>query len=256
VLLTHNRPIVRPVDDSIVRLGPDGVEVLRRARGFAPLPLELHVEAPNVPTILAAGGHLKNTVALALGRVRETHHDETQSVRSTHPTQVVMSAHVGDLDTVLSVDVFRRAVDDLLEFFQASPEVVVCDLHPDYASTRHAEAMAACWNVPLLRVQHHHTHVAACMAEYGLQGRCSGSPGTAPAMAPTGRSGRRGVAVRRRQVPSGRASPHIRAGGGDRAVHEPRRSALGILFEILGPRAAEEAVHGSTRTSLTRWSPC
>ena len=64
VLLTHNRPIVRPVDDSIVRLGPDGIQVLRRARGFAPLPLELHVEAQNVPTILAVGGHLKNTVAL------------------------------------------------------------------------------------------------------------------------------------------------------------------------------------------------
>ena len=81
-----------------------------------------------------------------------------------------MSAHVGDLDSVLSVEVFRRAIDDLVEFFQATPDAVVCDLHPDYASTRHAERLSARWDVPLLRVQHHHAHVAACMAEHGLRG--------------------------------------------------------------------------------------
>ena len=108
VVLTHDRPIVRPVDDSIVRLTADGVQVLRRARGFAPLPVELHVEGDRAPTILAVGGHLKNTVAILLGggqasrvgnahstqlgRVRETHHEEPQSVRCTYPAQVVMSA--------------------------------------------------------------------------------------------------------------------------------------------------------------------
>ena len=66
-LLTHDRPIVRPVDDSIVRVGPDGPQTLRRARGFAPLPIELKTDAANTPTILAVGGHLKNTVALLLG---------------------------------------------------------------------------------------------------------------------------------------------------------------------------------------------
>ncbi len=69
VILTHNRPIVRPVDDSIVRLGPGGFQVLRRARGFAPLPMRLKI---NAPTILAVGGHLKNTVALCLSSVNET----------------------------------------------------------------------------------------------------------------------------------------------------------------------------------------
>ena len=86
------------------------------------------------PTILAVGGHLKNTVALAIGG---------------DPLRVVLSPHIGDLDSPLSVDVFRRAIDDLVEFFQARPEAVACDLHPDYASTRMAEELAARWDAPL-----------------------------------------------------------------------------------------------------------
>ncbi len=91
VVLTHNRPIVRPIDDSIVRLSDGEMQVLRRARGFAPLLMRLAIKTDRVPVILAVGGHLKNTVALLL----ETGH-------------VVMSAHIGDLESVSSVDVFRR----------------------------------------------------------------------------------------------------------------------------------------------------
>jgi hydrogenase maturation protein HypF len=153
-----------------------------------------------------------------------------------------MSAHVGDLDSVLSVDVFRRAVDDLVAFFQARPDAIVCDLHPDYASTRHAELLAARWDVPLLRVQHHHAHVAACMAEHGLPGPVLGfswdgtgygADGTiwgGEALLCQGAEFRRAAHLRTFALP-----------GGDRAVREPRRSALGVLFEILGQRAAEHA---------------
>ena len=81
-----------------------------------------------------------------------------------------MSSHIGDLDNVLSVGVFRRAIDDLLKFFQVAPDVVVCDLHPDYASTQYAGQLAARFDVPLMGVQHHHAHVASCMAEHGLRG--------------------------------------------------------------------------------------
>ena len=169
VILTHDRPIVRPVDDSIVRLGPCGFQVMRRARGFAPLPIRLKIAAP---TILAVGGHLKNTVALCLGsRVHEMHQETDKAVRCTHPTaQVVMTPHIGDLDNILSVQVFQRAIEDLVNFFAVKPEVVACDLHPDYASTREAESLAARWGVPLVRVQHHHAHVAAAMAEHDLEG--------------------------------------------------------------------------------------
>jgi hydrogenase maturation protein HypF len=143
---------------------------------------------------------------------------------------------------VLSVDVFRRAIDDLLDFFQATPDAVVCDLHPDYASTRYAESLAARYDVPLLRVQHHHAHVAACMAEHGLQGPVLGFSWDGAGYGPDrtvwgcetlwcdGAAFRRVAHLRTFALP-----------GGDRAMHEPRRSALGALFEILGPQAAEQA---------------
>ena len=153
-----------------------------------------------------------------------------------------MSAHVGDLDSVLSVEVFRRAIDDLLEFFQATPDAVVCDLHPDYASTRHAERLAARWDVPLLRVQHHHAHVAACMAEHGLQGPVLGFSWDGTGYGPDGTVwGGEALLCEGAEF---RRAAHLRTfalPGGDRAVREPRRSALGVLFEILGPRAAEHA---------------
>jgi hydrogenase maturation protein HypF len=249
-ILTHNRPIVRPVDDSIVRIGPDGPQTLRRARGFAPLPIDLHLDMGLAPAILAVGGHLKNTVALLLGNTHQENNSRGPTARGssadvrdgTHPTQVVMSAHVGDLDSVLSVEVFRRAIDDLLEFFQTTPGVVVCDLHPDYASTRHAEQLAARWAVPLVRVQHHHAHVAACMAEHGLPGPVLGFSWDGTGYGPEGTIwGGEALVCERATY---RRAAHLRTfalPGGDRAAREPRRSALGVLFEIFGEGARQFA---------------
>jgi hydrogenase maturation protein HypF len=226
VFLTHDRAIVRPVDDSVARCDAQGLQLLRRARGYAPLPIELACQGP---TILAVGGHLKNTVALGL---------------AGRPMQVVVSPHVGDLDSVLSIDVFRRAIDDLLEFFAATAAVVACDLHPDYASTRHAEQLAARGGVPLVRVQHHHAHVAACMAEHRLDGPVLGlswdgtgygTDGTVwggEALVCDGGDFVRAAHLRTFPLP-----------GGDRAVREPRRAALGLLYEIMGD-AATDWLHG------------
>jgi hydrogenase maturation protein HypF len=239
VFLTHDRPIVRPVDDSIVRLGPVGFQVMRRARGYAPLPIRLNIAAT---TILAMGGHLKNTVALCLkSRVRETHQETDQSVRSTHPT-VVMSPHIGDLDNILSVQVFRRAAEDLVNFFAVKPEVVACDLHPDYASTREAELLADRWNVPLVRVQHHHAHVAAAMAEHAIEGPVLGLAWDGTGYGSDGTVWG-GEALRCEGAEFTRAA-HLRTfslPGGDQAMHEPRRSALGLLREILGDEAGRFA---------------
>ena len=146
VFLVHNRPIVRPVDDSVMAEGePDDIFLIRRARGFAPRPIRL---AAKGPVVLATGGHLKNVVGLAL------------------EDQAILSAHVGDLDNLLAWEAHRRAVEDLLRFFQAVPEVVACDLHPDYASTRVAEEFACRLKAPLFRWQHHVVHFAACLAEW------------------------------------------------------------------------------------------
>ena len=220
-ILTHNRPIVRPVDDSVARVGPAGVQLLRRARGYAPLSINLGIK---VPTILAVGGHLKNTVALSLNR------------------EVVISSHIGDLDNTLSMNVHRRAIEDLVDFFHVTPDAIACDMHPDYSSTRHAEQLAARWDVPLIPVQHHHAHVASCVAENRLQGPVLGLSwdGTGfgtdatvwggEALLCDGANLERLAHLRTFSLP-----------GGDRASRQPRRSALGILFEILGESATHIA---------------
>jgi len=231
VLLVHDRPIVRPVDDSVARVGPDGLQLLRRARGFAPLPIDLGRE---VPTVLAVGGHLKNTVALSLGR------------------QAILGSHVGDLESVLSVEVHERAVRDLVDFFQVVPDVIACDLHPDYASTRHAERLAAEWGVPLIRVQHHHAHVAACMAEHGLDGPVLGFSWDGTGYGPDGTVWG-GEALECDGAGGFRRVAHLRTfalPGGDQAVREPRRSALGVLFEILGDEAADLGRQWFTKAEL------
>ncbi len=215
--LVHNRPIVRPVDDSVAVVGPAGLRILRRARGYAPLPIALDLGGP---TVLALGGHLKNTVALA----KDSH--------------AVLSAHVGDLDNVPSIEVHQRAAADLLEFFQAEPQVIACDLHPDYASTRHAEAQAARWHVPVVRVQHHHAHVAACMAEYGLQGPVLGFAWDGTGYGDDGTVW--GGEVLCCQGATYRRVAHLRTfplPGGDQATRQPRRSAIGLLHEIYGDQA-------------------
>jgi hydrogenase maturation protein HypF len=229
-VLTHDRPIVRPVDDSVGRVISGGLQILRRARGCAPLPIRLCRE---LPTILAVGGHLKNTVALSLG------------------SAVVMTPHIGDLDTALSVAGHRQAIEDLVQFFDVTPEAIACDLHPDYASTRHAEGMADAWGVPLIPVQHHHAHVAACLAEHGLDGPVLGLSWDGTGYGTDGTVW--GGEVLRCDGGQFVRAAHLRTfplPGGDRAAREPRRSALGLLYEILGPGAADVASQWFTAEEL------
>jgi hydrogenase maturation protein HypF len=240
LFLVHDRPIVRPVDDSVARLDAEGLQVLRRARGYAPLPIALAISGP---TTLAAGGHLKNTVALALGSPSE-------------PLEVVLSPHGGDLDSLLGVEVFRRAIDDLVDFFAVTPEAVACDLHPDYASTRHAEALARRWGAPLVRVQHHYAHVAACMAEHGLEGPVLGFAwdGTGYGTDGTIWGGEALVCQRSGFV----RLAHLRTfplPGGDWAMRQPRRSALGLLYEILGAAETEAVLAGLAAGAADWFSP-
>jgi len=155
---------------------------------------------------------------------------------------VVISPHIGDLDNALAVDVHRRAVDDMVTFFEVTPEAVACDLHPDYASTRHAEELAAKWDVPLVRVQHHHAHVVSCVAEHRIDGPVLGlsCDGTGYGVDGTVWGGEILMCEDAdfNRVAHWRTFP---LPGGDRAVREPRRSALGVLYEMMGDDAADIA---------------
>ncbi len=143
VYLLHDRPVARPCDDSVVRICRGAPMLIRRARGYAPLPVCLDQD---LPPLLAVGGHLKNSVAIAMGR------------------EVFLSQHIGDLDTVEARRAFERAIDDLCRLYRFHPEAVVCDLHPDYASTLWARSSG----LRVIAVQHHRAHAAACAAENGV----------------------------------------------------------------------------------------
>ncbi len=219
LFLVHDRPIERHCDDSVGWLMDGGFTLLRRARGFAPLPVQL---ANDGAPVLAVGPHLKNTVALAIGR------------------QAFLSQHIGDLETPEALAAFERVIADLSRLYDANPAVIACDLHPDYLSTQWAERAAAERGVRLVRVQHHHAHLAACLAEHGEPGRALGvvwdGTGYGPDGTIWGGEWLLGDAGGFERV--GHLAP-FRLPGGDAAVREPRRTAAALLHGLLGDAAFE-----------------
>ena len=219
LFLVHDRAIVRHVDDSIVRVICDREMMLRRARGYAPLPIALRskVENRESKTVLAAGAHLKNNVALKIDN------------------NIFISQHIGDLETKQAYSAFQHSAQDLPRLYDARIDIVACDMHPDYLSTKFAAQVG----LPSKPVQHHLAHVVACMAEneieppalgvawdgtgYGLDGTIWGGEFL---LVKADGSFERVAHFRQFRLP-----------GGDRAIKEPRRSALGLLYEILGDGA-------------------
>jgi hydrogenase maturation protein HypF len=215
LFLVHDRPIVRHVDDSIVRVLLGRELVLRRARGYAPLPIPLRSPAP---PLLAVGAHLKNTVALTAG------------------PNVFVSQHIGDLESRESSDAFFQVIDSLERLYQTSPPMVVADMHPDYLATKYARSLGR--NVRF--VQHHYAHVAACMAENDLDGPLLGVAwdGTGYGLDGTVWGGEF-LAVNADSFTRAACLRPFRLPGGERAVREPRRSALGVLHALIGDEVAE-----------------
>src|ERR1039457_6132759 len=148
--LVHNRDILLRCDDSVVRVAGGVTRQLRRSRGFVPVPVFLKDDQPSV---LAVGGELKNTICLTKGK------------------HAFLSQHVGDLENAESYSFFHEAIEHLERILEIRPEILAYDLHPDYFSTRWALEQSG---AKLVGVQHHHAHIASCMAENHLEGRVIG----------------------------------------------------------------------------------
>ena len=148
--LVHNREILLRCDDSVVRVSGGRVRQIRRSRGYVPVPVFL---AQDVPSVLAVGGELKNTICLTKGR------------------HAFLSQHVGDLENLQAFRFFGEAIEHLERVLEIQPQAVAHDLHPDYFSTRWAQQQKSLRSV---EVQHHHAHIASCMAENQLEGRVLG----------------------------------------------------------------------------------
>ena len=148
--LLHNRAIQTRVDDSVVRIFEGRERLLRRSRGYAPRPIELGFPAQEV---LACGGELKNTFCL------------------TKEHYAILSQHTGDLENLETLEFFEETLAHMKRFFRVTPRAVAHDLHPQYMTTRLALAMPG---IEKIGVQHHHAHIAACMAENGLRDKVIG----------------------------------------------------------------------------------
>src|SRR5208337_859488 len=148
-LLMHNRDIHVRCDDSVVRVFEKEIYPIRRSRGYAPFPVKLPWE---VPPLLAAGSELKNTFCI------------------TNKNYAFLSHHIGDMENYETLKSFEQGVEHFERLFRVKPEAIAYDLHPNYLATRYALERAKRENLPAIGVQHHHAHIAACMAEHGLDG--------------------------------------------------------------------------------------
>src|SRR5271157_2177758 len=148
--LVHNREILLRCDDSVTRVSGGRSRQLRRSRGFVPVPVFLSEE---VPSVLAVGGELKNTICLTKGR------------------HAFLSQHIGDLENAESYSFFEEAIEHLQRILEITPVAIAYDLHPSYFSTGWALAQSG---LPQIGVQHHHAHIASCMAENHLDGQVIG----------------------------------------------------------------------------------
>ena len=208
--LVHNRPIVRHADDSIARIILGRELVLRRARGLAPLPITLPVAAR---PMLAVGAHLKNAVAVTKG------------------SDVFLSQHIGDLETNQAYEAFQRAIGNLRTLFRVVPETVVSDMHPDYLSSQFARRISGRQQT----IQHHYAHVASCMAENHLGGAVLGVSWDGTGYGTDGTIwGGEFLLTTESSFSRVATFRPFRLPGGERAIKEPRRAAIGALYELLG----------------------
>jgi hydrogenase maturation protein HypF len=212
--LVHNRGIIRPVDDSVARLLNDGEMIIRRARGYAPLPVHLGFQSK--ASVIALGGQLKNTISVLKG------------------DNVFVSQHIGDLENAETENVYRQTVNDITRIYNIEPDYVAHDLHPRYTTTRIAKSIGE----NTIAVQHHHAHAASCYYENQLHGTS-----LAVCWDGTGYGTDNTIWGGEFFLYDGNDFNRIaklrdfRIQGNDKAVKEPLRPAAGVLYSMYFERA-------------------
>ncbi len=214
-ILDHDREIINTNDDSVMQIVAGKTVVLRMARGFTPKSMTLPLKSKK--KILAIGAHQKDTITLAF------------------EDRLILSPHIGDLNSIEAFEYFERTVETFKRIYDFTPEVIVCDKHPQYETTKWADQLKAKdTSLSLIKVQHHHAHLLAVKAEHALGGKVLG-------FAFDGTGYGDGKAIWGAEVMI--ADDHeyerlyslrpFKLLGGDKAIKEPRRSALSLLFEYL-----------------------
>jgi hydrogenase maturation protein HypF len=213
-ILTYNRKILNPVDDSVVRFADNKLTIIRRSRGFVPRPVDLKC---SVEGILALGAEEKNTFCIGKGY------------------QALMSQHTGDLRNPAAYGFFLDSIDRFTRLFRFSPSMVACDLHPDYLTTIYAENLEKEMGIPLVRVQHHHAHIVSCMAEHGIDEEVIGVSLDGTGYGTDGNIwGGEFLVCNLRNFRRELHFDYIPMPGGEKAVAEPWRMAFSYLYKYFG----------------------
>jgi hydrogenase maturation protein HypF len=213
-ILSYNRQILNRTDDSVVRFIDRKISIIRRSRGFVPRPVDLRF---NVEGILALGAEQKNSFCLGRGN------------------QAVMSQYIGDLKNQATYQFLIESIDRFTKLFRFKPRCIACDLHPDYLSTRHAETMMKEFRIPLVRIQHHHAHIASCMAENGIDEEVIGVSLDGTGFGTDGKIwGGEFIIAELNNFRRFANFDYAALPGGDKAIDEPWRMAYSYIYKYFG----------------------
>ncbi len=215
--LLHNRDILTRVDDSVARVAAGKPRLLRRARGFSPVPIQLQHKTKN---ILGCGAEKKSSFCIVRNQ------------------EAYISQHIGELTSPECLDFYTESIDHLQKVLESDITHTACDLHPDYLSSRYAGKL----DLPCSQIQHHHAHTGAVMAEHGLDETVMSVilDGAGYGTDATIFGGEIYLADRKKYTRMGRLS-HLPLPGGDKAAKEPWRMALALLYQTDGPEAIDDA---------------
>jgi len=217
-LLIHNRAIYNRCDDSVLKISYNRPIFIRRSRGYAPFPVTL---PKNSKQILAVGPEQKNTVCFTRGHY-------------AFPSQ-----HLGDLKNKDSFEAYQEAIKRLSRVFQFNPEMIACDLHPDYLSTSYAEEVSKEKELPLLRIQHHHAHIASCMAENYLTEKVIGIAFDGTGLGEDNHIwGGEFLVANLKDYSRVGHFKYQAMPGGEQAISQPWRMAYSYLYSIFGKKIA------------------
>jgi hydrogenase maturation protein HypF len=219
IFLVHNRPILRYVDDSIVTINLNNEILYRRSRGYAPFPIIINTAQSfykeNSNQFLSVGAHLKNTIALYKNR------------------NIYLSQHIGDLDTPESYKAFKNTIEDLKQMYNINPEEVICDMHPDYVSAKYAKDRV----IPSFQVQHHVAHTFSCIVENQISPPLLGVAWDGTGYGTDGTIwGGEFFLVKDKTIKRFANLRTFTLPGGEIAIKEISRTAIGLLYEIYGEK--------------------
>ncbi|MGB4291405.1 MAG: carbamoyltransferase HypF [Bacteroidales bacterium] len=213
-LLSYNREIVNRADDSVIRVAAGKPRIIRRARGYVPSPVDLDFDAEGV---LALGAEQKNCFCIGKGE------------------QAIMSQHIGDLKNMPAYDFLKESINRFRNMFLFEPQIIACDLHPDYLSSVYAGELEKEYNIPVIKVQHHHAHIASCLVENRLDEKVIGISFDGTGYGTDGNIwGGEFLVADIREFVRYTHFDYIPLPGGDKVADEPWRTAFSYIYKYFG----------------------